>query len=76
MNNVELEFADRVSTKEDFVKFIEILIKDFDKNKSKWENIDIPSFLEGIKAYTDDSDIKDSSWSTFANLLLMGSIYE
>lgn len=76
----------KVHSKEDFIKFINHLIKDFKENQSEWENKTVESYLEGISSWIEDMEgyyennkiekPKDINWNFFANVLYAAKIYE
>ncbi|MDE7225206.1 MAG: hypothetical protein K2O34_15675 [Acetatifactor sp.] len=80
------ELADRVRTREDFVRFIYELKKDHGINMEEWANRDIPSYLEGVASWAEDMDgyytnmdIKPPTnvdWRFLAILFYVGKIYE
>ncbi len=83
------EFIRTIKTKEDFAYFVELLKKDYNKNKddiNQWENITLEQFLNGLSNYTHSLKEKDTdgrplkahepSWSLFADLLMGATVYE
>jgi len=71
----------------EFVKFLEEFKKDFDKNKSEWENTNLSDFLESMIRYTEDVqgyydnmkmdiDADKPTWENFTQILRGASIYE
>jgi len=40
----------KVSSKDDFTRFLDILIKDYKNHSDEWENKSIEDFLQGIKS--------------------------
>ncbi len=71
----------------EFIKFLEEFKKDFDENKSSWENTNLSDFLESMIAYTEDIqgyyenmkmdvDADKPTWENFKNILMGASIYE
>tara|TARA_B100001094_G_scaffold249299_1_gene246538 strand:- start:802 stop:1068 length:267 start_codon:yes stop_codon:yes gene_type:complete len=77
-----------VSTKEDFIDFLEFMSKDFTENKHEWENHTLCHYLESIAAWVRDMDgdysslgedasnNKDINWGLIAGLFSVGKIYE
>ncbi|MBO6808647.1 MULTISPECIES: hypothetical protein [Thalassospira] len=75
-----------VETKGDFLQFLTLAVKDFEKNKDEWENQTISSFLEAMSAWVRDMEghfrnngqevpnIKD--WKFFAEAIYAARIYE
>ena len=78
--------VNKVSTKEDFINFIEFLIEDFKNNNNEWENKTITEYLTGINSWVDDMEgyfinrnitIPDNiNWNLVANIFYSGKIYE
>ena len=77
----------KVTDRQTFVKFLELLSKDLLDNPESWENKTLPDFLEALSAYTKDiqgyydnmklnvsADKPD--WSTFADIFKGAKIYE
>ena len=76
-----------VNTKQDFIKFIALLHKDFLKNGNKWENNTLQHFLEALHRYSKDiegyydnthqaTNADNASWKVFADMLKGATIYE
>ena len=73
-----------ILSKEEFLAFLQMLIDDFRRNPSEWENTTIDLYLEAILSWVEDyssSDWNDIDWnnisySTMAKILYMGKIYE
>jgi hypothetical protein len=77
----------KVTDRPTFVKFLDLLRKDFLSNPQNWENKTLPDFLEALSAYANDIqgfydnmnlDIKadQPDWSTFADIFKGAMIYE
>lgn len=76
----------RIESREDFLRFLDALRNDYTANSDEWENADLPSYLEAMKAWTGDMDGYFRSrgielpasipWSLFANILLAAKMYE
>lgn len=76
----------KVSSKEDFEKFLELLILDFKENQNEWENNTVESYLEGILSWVEDMDgyfennnvekPENINWNFLANILYAAKIYE
>lgn len=47
---------ENIATREDLVKFIEILANESTSASKTWENEDLPSFLEAMAAWVEDMD--------------------
>ena len=78
-----VEIAKQVENKEDFVKFLQALISDFEKSKVEWENPELGKYLEAMERFLQDSTEESlnkidftPSWSLFANIMIAASIYE
>ena len=75
-----------VENKDTFLKFMELLAKDFETNPQKWESPTIDSYLEAIQSWVEDMDgyymntgqelPKDINWNFVATLFYVGKIYE
>ena len=72
-----------VYNEETFIEFMNLLHKDYSKNKSQWQNHYIDDFLEcsaewasasidGLKYYNKEIN----PWKRCAGILYMGKIYE
>ncbi|MEO6315864.1 MAG: hypothetical protein ABIU63_17735 [Chitinophagaceae bacterium] len=77
------DLADQVSSKEDFISFLQKLQQDYRINKNEWENPDLPRYFEAMEAFLEGSTNEAfnkidfiPSWSLFANILLVASVYE
>jgi len=83
--------SEDVKNREDFIKFLRELDKDFQKdyqkNKdkpyggdSKWENWFAGNYLEAISGWLDDtkafSDVKTLQWKDLAKIIESGKYYE
>jgi hypothetical protein len=75
-----------INSKEEFIRFLGLLISDFKNNSDEWENKSIESFLEGIQSWVEDmegyyennnlSTPNNIDWGFFANVFYSGKIYE
>ena len=75
-----------VNSKEEFMKFIGLLIIDFKENQDEWENRTLESYLEGIQSWIEDMDgyfennniqkPENVNWNFLANILYAAKIYE
>jgi hypothetical protein len=85
MNDTLKDF--KVTDRQSFIKFLDLLRKDFLDNPESWENKTLPDFLEALSAYTEDiqgyydniklSVIADKpDWPTFADIFKGAKIYE
>jgi hypothetical protein len=77
----------RVSSPEDFARFVDALRKELMESPQTWESLTLPDYLEAMSAWLRDaSRSKDSpahaflnegaSWRTFARIMTAASIYE
>ena len=77
---------DKISNKEDFVNFVELLVSDLKNNPEEWANKTLSEYLEGISSWTDDMEgyyqnnnipiPKNINWKVFANILIAAKMYE
>ena len=76
-----------ISTRQDFVEFLNQLLIDYQKNREEWENQSIDDFLEALAAYANDIpsyyrnlsievDADSASWRVFADMLRGAIVYE
>jgi hypothetical protein len=86
-NDQATELAPSVRSRADFIRFLDALHDDFRANGHDWENTDLASFLEALRAYASDIDgyYKNfkidvdpsiASWRVFAEMLCGARIYE
>ena len=77
----------KVSDRQTFIKFLDLLRQDYLKNPGSWGNKTLPDFLEGLSAYAEDiQDYYDNmkqdvnadqpNWQTFADIFKGATIYE
>ncbi len=77
----------KVTDRQSFIKFLDLLRKDLLDDPENWENKTLPDFLEALSAYTEDIqgyynnmklDINADKpdWSTFADIFKGAKIYE
>ena len=77
----------KVTNRQSFIRFLELLRQDFMQNHSEWENRNLDRFLEAMVEYIQDiqgyynntnqninADIP--SWKVFADILTGAKIYE
>ncbi|MFC6096335.1 hypothetical protein ACFPVY_06715 [Flavobacterium qiangtangense] len=85
MNDTLNDF--KVSDRQSFIKFLDLLRHDFLDNPESWENKSLPNFLEALSAYTEDIqgyydntnqniNADKPDWSTFADIFKGAKIYE
>jgi hypothetical protein len=85
MNKFE-EIINNINKKEDFIEFVELLMKDFQTNKKDWYNTEVDTYLGGISDWVEVSDNyyinmrlqipENINWRFFATVLFAGKIYE
>jgi XTP/dITP diphosphohydrolase len=69
--------AANISTREELVTFIGNLRADLEHNGGEWENADLPSYLEAMQGWLNDTPANDDpKWRTLAKALLAASRYE
>lgn len=77
----------KIETRDDFVRFVEWLHKDFQVNTAAWDNDNLRSFLSGVVGTSQDVgghyrtvgiqiDPDVPSWRVFADILYGATIYE
>ena len=81
LDNVE------VNDRQSFIRFLNLLHKDFIANPESWENKILPDFLEALSAYANEiqgfyDNAKQNisadkpDWATFADIISRAKIYE
>lgn len=80
------ESINKIDSKDDFIKFIELLADDKSNNSLDWESVDVVSYLNSIKSWLEDMegyyknmnlDIPNNiDWKFIATLFYIGKIYE
>lgn len=71
--------TEKNKTKEEFIVFLELLRQDFKTNIEDWQNQDVESQLESIKAWIEDSDsnnFEGNVWSILTKVFLASKYYE
>ncbi len=77
----------KVTDRQSFIKFLDLLQKDFIDNPESWENKNLPDFLEALSSYTEEIqgyydnmklnvNADKPDWSTFADIFKGARIYE
>jgi len=85
MNDTHNDF--KVTDRQTFIKFLDLLRKDFLDNPENWENKTLPDFLEALSSYAEDIqgyydntnqniNSDNANWSTFADIFKGAKIYE
>lgn len=77
----------KVTDRQTFITFLNLLHKDFMDNPESWENKTLPDFLNALRSYTEDIQgyynnmninvqADEANWSTFADIFKGAKIYE
>ncbi|AZA60448.1 MULTISPECIES: DUF7660 family protein [Chryseobacterium] len=77
----------KVTDRQTFIKYLELLRNNFLDNPESWKNKTLPDFLEAFSSYTEDIqgyydnmklnvNADKPDWSTFADILKGATIYE
>lgn len=77
----------KVTDRQTFSNFIDLLRQDFIDNPESWENKKLQDFLEALSSYTEDIqsyydnmkqnvNADEPNWQTFADIFKGASIYE
>jgi hypothetical protein len=85
MNDTLFDF--KITDRQTFIQFLDLLRKDFLDNPESWENKALPCFLEALSAYTKDIqgyydnmklnvNADEPNWSTIADIFKGAKIYE
>ncbi|PGA90936.1 DUF7660 family protein [Bacillus toyonensis] len=80
------EYLEHVNSKEDLLRFLEYLQKDFKENKDEWENIEVETYLEALQGWLGDCEgvyinrgeklPENIPWKFIAQMLLVAAYYE
>jgi len=75
-----------ITNKEDFLRFLELLIKYFNDHQNEWENITLPDYLDAAQRWTESMEgyyinnklpvPQNINWQVFADILLAATMYE
>jgi len=83
-----VEQAERLTTRSEFVVFVDKLHQNLIDHPNEWENQSLDLFLTGLRGfaataegyYTNmdkaDVDVETPTWRGFAEMLLAGKVYE
>ncbi|HEY0029563.1 MAG TPA: hypothetical protein VGC65_02300 [Bacteroidia bacterium] len=85
MNDELTDF--KVTDKETFIEFIDLLRKDLAENPETWENKRLADFLKAFAAFTEDIqeyydnskmkiDSDQANWKTFADIFKGATMYK
>jgi hypothetical protein len=80
----------KVTDRQSFVKFLELLSEDLRGNKSEWQNKTLEDFIEAMSRYAEDiqgfydntrksgevTNADVASWQTFSDIFKGARIYE
>jgi hypothetical protein len=87
MNGDEIFYlAAGVSSRTDFIEFVDNLNRNYASNKDEWENDSLESFLGGLSGFAhdmggyyknmkEDVDVETVSWRMAAQMLLAAKVY-
>jgi hypothetical protein len=70
---------EEVKSKEDFIFFLKKVQEDFQVNSLEWENQDLTSYFESMRAWledTDDSQLQGNIWAVLSRIILAPKYYE
>ena len=75
---------EKITDKDSFLYFLNLLAKDYVTNQSEWENKTVIDFIKAMSSWTEDfpaSPANDIDWDKFdyktmAKILYMGKLYE
>lgn len=80
------EVLNSTKTKEDFIEFINVLLRDINENPDEWQDKHVISYLESIQSWVEDMEgyysntkqeiPREINWNFIATLLYVGKIYE
>lgn len=80
------DYVKTVSSRDDFIKFIEYLNQDFTQKSDEWENKTLKQFLGGLSGFANDMtgyyknmgeivDVECITWRMAAEMLLAATVY-
>lgn len=80
------QMANRVQTRDDFIRFVRELNEDRNSASREWGNDDLPKYLDAVAAWTEDMDgyflnngqpvPQQPDWKLFATILFAARVYE
>jgi hypothetical protein len=81
------DLRQKMSTREEFIEILRLLLEDFQKNKATWENQTLEHYLAAMIAWSGSMDnyylhrkmnldASQPNWKVFADLLLAARVYE
>lgn len=77
--------AGAVDTREDFVRFAQLLTQNYRKRRGEWENDKLDRYLEAVAGFSSDfdgyvrnsgSNAEENPWRLLASVLLAAKVYE
>ncbi len=81
-----IDKIEAIRSKDDFVNFVELLLKALKSDLNKWENKSLERYLEAIASWTRDMEgyyqnnnlpiPENVDWKVFANILIAATMYE
>jgi hypothetical protein len=84
-----MEDSIKIRSKEEFLTFLEALVKDFNDSKSNWPNRSLESYLGAMASWVDDMEgyyenmgilkevnFEEVNWQVFSDILLAARVYE
>lgn len=80
------DYAAKIGSRQDFIKFVEYLNADYRERKEEWQNGNLESFLGGLAGFANDMagfyknmgetvDVETVTWRMAAQMLLAASVY-
>ena len=77
--------AGAIETRDDFVRFAQLLTQNYKKRRGEWENDKLDRYLEAVAAFSSDfegyvkntgSNDAENPWRLVASVLLAAKVYE
>ncbi|MEH6697526.1 MAG: hypothetical protein V7672_02395 [Brevundimonas sp.] len=77
--------AGAIETREDFVRFAQLLTQNYRKRRGEWENDKLDRYLEAVAGFSSDfdghvrntgSNVEENPWRLLASVLLAAKVYE
>lgn len=80
------DYVKTITSRADFIKFVDFLHADYRVTSAQWDNQDVPSFLSALAGFATDMagyyknsgetvDIEVPTWRLMAEMLLAATIY-
>jgi hypothetical protein len=81
------QVAETIRSKQDFERFLHLLLRDCHESGGAWENASLPDYLAALSGFVRDLegfylsrnesfDLSQPTWKTFAHALLAARVYE